>query len=179
MGRLSELSVLNIKNRSFSITSEIDVGNEPADGLIIAQGGKFGGWSVYFKQGKLKFVYNLLGIRLFYAEAVAQIPQGGHQVRMEFAYDGGGLGKGGNVTLYCDGKEVGKGRVDATHAMIFSADETTDIGYESGTPVTPDYSRKGGKFNGKIRWVQLDVGKDDHDHFIDPEERMRIAVARQ
>jgi hypothetical protein len=100
-------------------------------------------------------------------------------VRMEFAYDGGGLAKGGNVTLYYDGKEVGKGRVGATQAMIFSADETTDIGYESGTPVSPDYTTKGSKFTGKIHWVQLDVGKDDNDHFIDPEERLRVAMARQ
>ena len=85
----------------------------------------------------------------------------------------------GNVTLYYDGKQVGTGRVAATQAMIFSADETTDIGYESGTPVTPDYSGRGGRFNGKIHWVQLDVGVDDHDHFIDPEERLRIAMARQ
>ena len=179
MGRLSESAVLNIKNKSFSITSEVKVGSEPADGLIIAQGGKFGGWSVYFKQGKLKFAYNLLGIQLFTTESNLEIPEGKHQVRMEFSYDGGGLAKGGNVALYYDGKEVGKGRVAATQAMVFSADETTDIGYESGTPVTPDYAQRGGKFNGKIHWVQLDVGKDDHDHFIDPEERLRIAMARQ
>jgi arylsulfatase len=98
---------------------------------------------------------------------------------MEFAYDGGGLAKGGDVTLYYDGREVGKGRVDATQPMVFSADETTDIGYESGTPVTPDYTTKDSKFTGKIHWVQLDVGTDDHDHFIDPDERLRVAMARQ
>lgn len=98
---------------------------------------------------------------------------------MEFAYDGGGLAKGGNVTLYYDGQSVGTGRVEATQPMIFSADETTDIGYESGTPVSPDYTPHSSKFTGKIHWVQLDVGKDDHDHFIDPEERIRIAMARQ
>lgn len=98
---------------------------------------------------------------------------------MEFAYDGGGLGKGGDVTLYCDGKVIGKGRVQATQAMIFSADETTDIGYESGTPVSADYTTHSSKFSGKINWVQIDVGKDDHDHFIDPEERLRVAMARQ
>ncbi len=98
---------------------------------------------------------------------------------MEFAYDGGGLAKGGDVTLYCDGDPVGKGRVAATQPMIFSADETTDIGYESGTTVTPDYNSKSSHFTGKINWVQLDVDTDDHDHFIDPEERLRIAMARQ
>ena len=179
MGRLSESSVVSIKNKSFSITAEIEIGSKPANGVIIAQGGKFGGWSVYAKDGKLKFTYNVLGIHEFPTEATEPIPQGKHQVRMEFAYDGGGLAKGGNVTLYYDGKEVGKGRVAMTQAMIFSADETTDIGYESGTPVSPDYTTKDSKFTGKIHWVQLDVGKDDHDHFIDPEERLRVAMARQ
>jgi arylsulfatase len=98
---------------------------------------------------------------------------------MEFAYDGGGLGKGGSVTLYYDGESVGTGRVEATQAMIFSADETTDIGYESGTAVSPDYTTKTSRFTGKIHWVQIDLGDDDHDHFIDPEERLRIAMARQ
>ncbi|PWB54468.1 MAG: arylsulfatase [Anaerolineales bacterium] len=179
MGRLSENSVVNIKNKSFSITAEIEVKGKPANGVIIAQGGKFGGWSVYAKNGKLKFVYNVLGIHMFTTEATEPIPQGKHQVRMEFAYDGGGLAKGGNVILFYDGKEVGKGRVAVTQAMVFSADETTDIGYESGTPVCSDYTPATSKFTGKIRWVQLDVGKDDHDHFIDPEERLRIAMARQ
>ena len=179
MGRLSENSVINIKNKSFSITAELEVKEQPANGVIIAQGGQFGGWSVYAKEGKLKFTYNVLGIHEFPTEATAPIPQGKHQVRMEFAYDGGGLAKGGNVTLYYDGQSVGTGRVEMTQPMIFSADETTDIGYESGTPVSPDYTVQSSKFTGKIRWVQLDVGKDDHDHLIDPEERMRIAMARQ
>jgi arylsulfatase len=179
MGRLSENSVINIKNKSFSITAEIEVKDKPADGVIIAQGGRFGGWSVYTKEGKLKFTYNVLGIREFPIEATTSIPQGKHQVRMEFAYDGGGLAKGGTVTLYYDGQAVGNGRVEATQPMIFSADETTDIGYESGTPVSPDYSAHSSKFTGKIHWVQLDVGKDDHDHLITPEERLRVAMARQ
>jgi arylsulfatase len=179
MGRLTELSVINVKNKSFSVTAEIEVGSKPAHGVIIAQGGKFGGWTVFFQDCCSKFVYNVLGIHFFPVEANEPMPQGIHQVRMEFAYDGGGLGKGGNATLYYDGKQVAAGRVAATHAMIFSADETTDIGYESGTPVSADYSVKSSKFSGKIHWVQLDVGKDDHDHFIDPEERFRIAMARQ
>ena len=97
----------------------------------------------------------------------------------EFAYDGGDLAKGGDVTLYYDGTPVGTGRVGATQPMIFSADETTDIGYESGTTVTTDYTAHGSRFTGKIQWVQIDLGADDHDHFIDPEERLRIAMARQ
>ncbi|HZY06286.1 MAG TPA: arylsulfatase, partial [Ilumatobacteraceae bacterium] len=115
----------------------------------------------------------------FACEADSLIPGGTHQVRMEFAYDGGGLAKGGDVTLYYDGNAVGHGRVEATQAMIFSADETTDIGYESGTTVTPDYTARSSRFNGKIHWVQLDTGVDDNDHYIDPDERFRVAMARQ
>ena len=179
MGRLSENSVVNIKNKSFSITAEVDVPSGGAEGVIIAQGGRFGGWSLYTDGGRAKFVYNVLGIQEFATEADAPIPEGTHQVRMEFAYDGGGLAKGGDVTLYHDGEAVGTGRVEATQAMVFSADETTDIGYESGTAVSPDYTTKTSRFTGKIHWVQIDLGDDDHDHFIDPEERLRIAMARQ
>ena len=102
-------------------------------------------------------------------------------MRVEFAYDGGGPGKGGDVTLYCGGKAAGKGRVDQTQGFIFSADETTDIGRESGTTVTPDYTAHGSRFNGKINFVQIDLDKDaqDADHVISPEERLRVAMARQ
>ena len=178
MGRLSENSVVSIKNKSFSVTAEVDVPEAGADGVIIAQGGRFGGWAVYAKQGRAKFVYNVLGIQEFSTEAEAAMPAGTHQVRMEFAYDGGGLAKGGNVTLYYDGTAVGTGRVEATEPMIFSADETTDIGQETGTTVTADYTAHTSRFTGKINWVQLDVGDDDHDHFIDPDERLRIAIRR-
>jgi arylsulfatase A-like enzyme len=181
MGRLSENSVVNIKNKSFSLTSDLEVPASGAEGVIIAQGGRFGGWSLYAKGGKAKFLYSVLGIKLFGIEATKPIPAGKTQVRMEFAYDGGGIGKGGTVTLYCDGKEVGKGRVEQTQGFIFSADETTDIGYESGTTVSPDYTARDSRFNGKINWVQIDLGKDaaDADHFIDREEHLRVMMARQ
>ena len=93
----------------------------------------------------------------------------------------GGNGKGGNVTLYCGGKEAGKGRVDQTQGFVFSADETTDIGYESGTTVSPDYTAHTSRFNGKINWVQIDLGDDakDADHYISADERLRVAMARQ
>ncbi len=179
MGRLSENSVVSIKNKSFSVTADIDVPDGGANGVIIAQGGRFGGWAVYVKDGKAKFVYNVLGIQEFATEADDPIPAGHHQVRMEFAYDGGGLAKGGDVTIYHDGQPAGRGRVEATQPMFFSADETTDIGCETGTTVTPDYTPATSRFTGKIHWVQLDLGDDDQDHYIDPEERLRIAMARQ
>ncbi len=179
MGRLSENSVVSIKNRSFSVTAEVEVPHDGANGVIIAQGGRFGGWAVYAKDGRAKFVYNVLGIHEFVTEADTPMHEGTHQVRMEFAYDGGGLAKGGDVTLYYDGTAVGTGRVEATQPMVFSADETTDIGYESGTTVTPDYNSATSHFTGRVNWVQLDVGTDDHDHYIDPDERLRVAMARQ
>ncbi|MAT04939.1 MAG: arylsulfatase [Acidimicrobiaceae bacterium] len=179
MGRLSENSVVSIKNKSFSVTAEVEVPDAGLSGVIIAQGGKFGGWAVFADDGKLAFDYNVLGIQLFATRSESSLPTGKHQVRMEFAYDGGGLAKGGDVTLYCDGEPIGTGRVEATHPMIFSADETTDIGHETGTTVSPAYTAATSKLNGKLHWVQLDVGVDDHDHFIDPEERYRIALARQ
>ena len=179
MGRLSENSVVSIKNKSFSVTAEIDVPAAGAEGVIIAQGGRFGGWAFYAKDGRAKFAYNVLGIREFATAADTAIPAGIHQVRMEFAYDGGGLAKGGDVTLYYDGTVAGTGRVEATQPMVFSADETTDIGYESGTTVTPDYTASTSRFTGRINWVQIDLGDDDNDHFIDPDERLRVAMARQ
>src|ERR1700684_1175442 len=94
------------------------------------------------------------------------MPAGKHQVRMEFAYDGGGLAKGGDVRLYYDGQQVGDGRVEMTQPMIFSADETTDIGDDFGMPVTSDYAGGTAKFNGTIRLIQIDVGDDNHDHMV-------------
>jgi arylsulfatase A-like enzyme len=179
MGRLSENSVVSIKNKSFSVTAEIDVPDGGANGVVIAQGGRFGGWAVYVKDGALAFVYNVLGIQWFTTVADTPIPAGAHQVRMEFVYDGGGLAKGGNVTLYHDGALVGSGRVEGTQPIIFSADETTDIGYESGTTVSPEYTAATSKFTGKIRWVQIDLGDDNHDHLVDPDERLRIAMSTQ
>jgi len=179
MGRLGENTVLNLKNKSHSVTAEAVFPDRNANGVIIAQGGEFGGWSFYAKDGRLKYCYNLFGFQRFYTEAISLLPSGKHQVRMEFGYDGGGLGKGGNVTLFIDGENVGKGRVEATQPMIFSADETCDVGEESGSPVSEEYAADTSSFNGKINWIQLDQGTDDHDHFISPEERLRVAMARQ
>ena len=179
MGRLSESSVISIKNRSFSVTAEITVPDGGCNGTIVAQGGRFGGWGLCVRDGKLVFVYNVLGIQEFTAVSDGAIPAGEHQVRMEFAYDGGGLAKGGDVTLYFDGTAAGSGRVGATQPMVFSADETTDVGHEAGTPVLSNYTAADSKFTGKIEWVQIDIGDDDHDHFIDAEERYRIAIATQ
>ena len=139
MGRLSENRVVNIKNKSFSVTADIGVPAAGANGVLIAQGGRLGGWAFYVKDGRAKFVHNVLGIHQFAVEADEPIPAGNHQVRMEFAYDGGGLAKG----------------------------------------VSADYTARGSRFTGEVHWVPIDLGLDDHDHFIDPDERLRIAMAGQ
>jgi arylsulfatase A-like enzyme len=181
MGRLSENSVLNLKNKSHAVTAEITVPTTGAEGVIVAQGGNIGGWSLYAKGGKLKYCYNLLGIQQFYAESSGPITPGDHQVRMEFAYAGGGLGKGGTATLYVDGKKVGEGKVGATAAMIFSADDGCDVGVDTGSPVSPDYGSRGNEFSGRIKGVQLAIAEDADslDHLVSPEEAIHIAMARQ
>jgi arylsulfatase len=181
MGRLSENSVVVIKNKSHAVTAQVVVPDEGAQGVIIAQGGAFGGWSLYAKDGRPAYCYNLFGLQRFKVESDAQIPPGEHQLRIEFAYDGGGLAKGGTVSLFLDGDKVGEGRVDATVPMLFSADETTDVGSDSATPVSDDYSAHDGHFTGRVRWVQIDLAEaaEDADHLISPEERLRIAMARQ
>jgi hypothetical protein len=135
MGRLSENCVLSIKNKSHSVTAEVEVPTGGAEGVIIAQGANIGGWSLYAKNGKPKYCYNVAGVHHFYVEAVRALPAGEHQVRMEFSYAGGGLGKGGQVTLYVDGEKVGGGAIPMTQAMVFSADDGCDIGEDSGAPV--------------------------------------------
>ena len=179
MGRLSENSVVVIKNKSHAITAQVVVPDSGANGVMIAQGGAFGGWSLYATEGRPTYCYNLFGLQRFKVSGDQPIPAGEHQVRMEFTYDGGGLGKGGTVTLYVDGAKSGEGRIDATVPMIFSADETTDVGSDSATPVSDDYGPKTSAFTGRVRWVQIDLELDDHDHLITPEERLRIAMTRQ
>jgi arylsulfatase len=181
MGRLSENSVLNIKNRSHAVTADLVVPDGGAQGVIVAQGGAFGGWTLYAHEGKPAYCYNLFGLRQFKVYGEDAIPAGQHQVRMEFAYDGGGLAKGGTVTLYVDGTKAGSGRVEGTQPMVFSGDETTDVGSDTATPVSDDYGAKDSKFNGRVHWVQIDIDEaaEDLDHLVTPEERLKIAMARQ
>jgi arylsulfatase len=181
MRRLSENGVINTKNKSHSVTAELEVPASGVKGVIVAQGGNMGGWSLYARQGKLNYHYNFLGMLRFDVAATSPLPSGTHQVRMEFAYDGGGMGKGAAITLYVDGKKVGEGPVGRTHALFFSMDETMDVGCDAGEPVSPDYGSHGNEFNGKIKWVQIDIDSaaKDADHMIGAEERFNLAMARQ
>jgi len=179
MGHLSENCVLSIKNKSHTVTAEITVPKGGAEGVIIAQGADIGGWSLYALNGKLKYCYNWGGYKHFMIEGATTLPEGDQQVRMEFAYAGGGLGKGGKVTLYVNGKKDGEGDVEATLANVFSADDGLDVGKDGASAVSPDYKPGNNAFNGKVRGVQLALGDDDGKHVIDPADAIRIAMARQ
>jgi arylsulfatase len=180
MHRLQEHVILQTHNKSYSLTAEIEVPESGANGVIVSLGAAIGGWSLYAKEGKLKHCYNFFGIENYFAEGKQEIPTGKHQVRMEFTYDGGGLAKGGTVSLFVDGQKDGEGRVDMTVPMLFGTD-TCDVGKDAGSPVSPDYGQKDSEFSGTVNWVQIDIDEkaEDLDHLITPEERYKVAMARQ
>jgi arylsulfatase len=176
---MGENNVVDIKNKSYAVTANVKLPEKDAEGVIIAQGANFGGWAIYAQQGRLKYIYNFLGLDTYEVEATDKLPAGDHQVRLEFAYDGGGLGKGGTATLYCDGSKLAEGRVEHTHAAIFSADSTALVGNKFGAPIGPDLKVEGNPFNGTIKGVQIDLKLDDADHYVSDAERWRIATAIQ
>lgn len=177
--RVSEASVLNIKNQSHSVTAQVLLPGDTATGVLITQGGQAGGWTLYCHEGRLRYCYNFFGIDYEIVTSTDPLPSGAHQLRMEFRYDGGGLGRGGDVTLYLDGQPIGNGRVTRTIPMGFSADEACDVGRDTGSPASPDYGPTDNAFSGGIDWVRIDLGQDDHSHLIAPEDRFRIAMAKQ
>jgi arylsulfatase len=181
MGRLTENCVLSIKNKSHAVTAEIIVPDGGGKGVLISQGAIIGGWSLYFNEGKLKYCYNFGGFQNFFVESADAITPGDHQVRMEFAYAGGGLGKGGKATLFVDGKKVGEGDVAATLAIVYSADDGLDVGEDSGAPVSPDYAATGNAFNGTIKGIALETGEGEENaaHMVKPEQVLAAAMGRQ
>jgi arylsulfatase len=181
MKRLSPHSIVSLGNKSFALTAEVVVPDAGAKGVIFALGGITGGMSFYVKEGIPTFCYNFLGLKYFIIKGTREIPKGKHQLRMEFAYDGGGLGKGGTVSFFIDGKKCGEGRVEMTQPFAYSADETADVGMEAGSPVSPEYGSLDNAFNGTINWLEIDVDKAalDQDHILSPEERFRVAMTFQ
>ncbi|PWC03700.1 arylsulfatase [Agromyces badenianii] len=180
MKRLSENSVINIKNKSFTVTARVTLpADGAASGVVIAQGGSYGGWSLYLHEGTLRFAYNIMGIKTDVTTSDVVLEPGEHELRMHFGYDGGGLGKGGGVTLYDGETKLGEGRVSRTLPFFFSMDETVDVGADVASPVSADYGATGNEFTGSIKWVRLDAGDDDHSHLADPEHKMQIAMTRQ
>jgi len=156
MRGMSENVFINIKNRSHTITAEVETAGANTNGVILAQAGRFGGWSLYVKDGKPTYTYNWLGLKEFTVASSQALPAGKATVRFEFVYDGGGGGKGGKATISVNGQEVASGRIDATQANVFSADEGADVGSDEGTAVAAAYSIPF-KFTGKIHKVTVDL----------------------
>ncbi|RIA01028.1 arylsulfatase [Rhodopseudomonas palustris] len=156
MTGMSENVFINTKNRSHTITADVDIPKGGASGVILAQAGRFGGWSLYLKDGKPTYTYNFLGLQRFTIAAKQSLPVGKSKISYEFAYDGDGVGKGGVGTLFVNGKSVATGRIDRTQCCGYSADEGADVGADEGTPVTEAY-KVPFKFTGKIGAVTIEL----------------------
>ena len=157
MTGLTENVFINVKNRSHTITAEVEIPDRGADGVILCQAGRFGGWSLYLKGGKPTYTYNWLGLQRYTVAAAEAVPAGKATIRFEFAYDGGKPGSGGTGTILVNGRKVAEGRIDRTQPFIFSADEGADVGMDGGTPVTEDYKERDNKFTGKIHKVTVEL----------------------
>lgn len=156
---------INVKNRSHTITAELEIppsrdASAPGvNGVIICQGGRFGGWSLYAKDGKLNYCYNWVGLKEYKLTTSEPLPAGKVTVKFAFLYDGGGLGKGGTGTLFVNGQKVAEGRIEHTASVIFSPDETADVGVDEATNVTTDYQERDNRFTGRIVKVVVELQK--------------------
>jgi arylsulfatase len=158
MAGMFENVYINVKNKSKTITAEIEVPASGANGTILAQGGRFGGWSLYVKDGIPAYDYNFLGLMRSSISATKPLAAGKATIRFDFAYDGGGLGKGGTGTLFVNDEQVAQGRIEHTQAMMFSADETADVGIDLGTPVVEAIgAEQKSRFTGHIPKVTIEV----------------------
>ncbi|HEX3163350.1 MAG TPA: arylsulfatase [Pseudolabrys sp.] len=175
MTGMSENAFINVKNRSHTITADVEIQKSGANGVILAQGGRFGGWSLYLKDGKPTYTYNWLGLERYTVTAKQPLPAGKTTIRVEFAYDGGGVGKGGVGTLFVNGKNVATGRIEHTQCCAFSIDDAADVGADEGTPVTEAYTVPA-KFTGKIAGVTIEL-KDMKKADRDDAEQARKAAA--
>lgn len=157
MKGMSENVFLNLKNLSHTITADVEIPAGGANGVILAQAGQFGGWSLYLKDGKPTYCYNFLGLERYKIASSQPLPAGKASIRFDFAYDGGGRGKGGTATILVNGVKVAEGRIARTQANAFSADETADVGVDDATPVSDDYKQHLNAFTGKINRVLVEV----------------------
>ena len=158
MTGMTENVFINIKNKSKTLTAEIEVPEGGGNGAIIVQGGRFGGWALYVLDGVPAYDYNFLGLQQFTVAAKNKLSPGKHTIKFDFAYDGGGLAKGGQGTLYVDGEKVAEGRIPHTQPMIFSADETADVGIDLATPVVESIgAERKSKFTGTIYKVTVET----------------------
>jgi arylsulfatase len=157
MTGMAENAFINVKNQSATITADVDIPAGAANGVILCQGGRFGGWSLYVKDGKPAYTYNFVGLQEYTTNSSERLALGKSTIKLEFAYDGNGRGKGATTTLSINGKTVGSGRVEHTNANVFSADDAADVGVDEGTNVSSAYKQHGNAFTGKIEKVKVDV----------------------
>jgi hypothetical protein len=159
MEGMMENTFINIKNRSFSITADINLSKKGTQGVVLTQGGRFGGWCLYLIDGKPEFTYNFLGLERYVVSSSEKLPMGASTVKFDFVYDGDGYGKGGGGTIYVNDKEIGHARIEKTQPNIFSADETADVGLDNQTPVALGigYGPEETKFTGTIEKVVVEL----------------------
>jgi arylsulfatase len=159
MSGITENAFLNVKNTSKTIEAEVELTAE-THGVIIAQGGKFGGWALYMDRGKPTYAYNWFGLDLFTVQSPDAVEGGRATIKLDFAYDGEGFGKGGLATLFVNERRVAHGRIDKTQPNVFSADETVDVGRDDGTPVAPAFaSIEDTEFSGHVKSVSVSIAK--------------------
>jgi hypothetical protein len=159
MVRVPEGAAPDVKNKSFRVTAKVEVGKAPAEGVIVTQGGLFGGWALYLEKGRPVFFYNTANLYHSTVASPAALGPGTHTVTLDFRYDGGGVGKGGHATLKVDGEKVAEGRVERTIPLRISIDEGFDVGEDSGTPVNLTYDVPF-RFTGHLDKVTIDLGRD-------------------
>lgn len=159
MNGMLENTFINVKNQSKLITADVEIPEGGANGVILAQGGRFGGWSLYLADGKPAYTCNVLGLEQFTASGTQALPPGPAQIVLDFEYDGGGLGKGGVATLSVGGRQIAEGRIEKTQPLIFSADETADVGLDNQTPVVEGIGigRDEARFTGTIHKVLVEL----------------------
>jgi arylsulfatase A-like enzyme len=174
MHGMSENTFINVKNRSHTITAEVE---NATNGAIVAQAGRFGGWSLYVKDGKPMYTYNFLGLQEYTVAATESLPAGKATIRFEFVYDGGGTGKGGVGTLFVNGQKVASGRIEQTQCCAFSADEGADVGADEGTAVSAGYAVPF-KFNGRIKKVTIELKPTTTASAIEAEQARKKAVLK-
>ena len=157
MSGIAENAFINIKGRSHALTAELEVPPDGANGVIIAQAGRFGGWSLYMKGGRVHHVYNFGGLQRTVVSSPQALAPGRHTVLYEFVYDGGQPGSGGISRLSVDGERLGEVRVPHTMPFAYSGDEGVDVGTDNETPVTEEYKEGDNRFSGRIHTVTVEV----------------------
>jgi hypothetical protein len=179
MNGIAENAFINTKNRSHTITADVEIPQGGANGVILAQGGRFGGWSLYIKDGKPTYTYNFLGLQRVNVAAAQPLQAGKATIRYEFASDGPGMGKGGIGNIFVNDQKVAEGRIEHTQCCAFSLDDSADVGMDEGTPVSEDYKQQDNKFTGKINKVTIELKEMKAANAEEEQRVIREAHARK